>query len=144
MSQTNPEPAGKEESKKSSMKTKVKKKSRGERSIKSSDISNAKEADLSLVVTDSSLVAQTNKYQSLNDYFTAREWTANKPPLMTHNIWKRLIEKFFLHNAEELGRLSPSIPWQCYEPKFNSQLRLRMNIATHRIIHMIKKMMMKC
>ena len=126
------------------MKTKPKKKSRGERSTKSSDISNPKEADLSLVVTDTSLVAHNNKVQSINDYFAARDWTPNEPPEMTHNLWKMLIAKCFTHNATELGRLSPSIPWQCYEPECNSQLRLRMNITTHRIIHMIKKTMMKC
>ena len=44
------------------------KKSTGEMTTKSSDNSNSKETDLNLVVTDSSLVAQTNKYQPLNDF----------------------------------------------------------------------------
>ena len=147
MSWTKPEPAGKEESKKSSMKTKGKKKSSVDSATKTSDCSNAKETDLSLVVTEKSLISHNTSIQSLNDFFQARDWNRRnrkEPPEMTHNLWKRLITKCFLHNAAELGRISPRIPWQCYEPECNTQLRLRMSIATHRIINMIKKTMLKC
>ena len=35
-------------------------------------------------------------------------------------------------------RLSTTIPWQCYDPECNSQLKVRNNIANVRIMNLIK------
>ena len=148
MSRSKPKPAGKEESKKSSLKTKAKKNSSVERSAsKPSDCANAKETDLSLVVTEKSLNSHNLSIQSFNDFFQARDCSRRNhkdPPEMTHIIWKRLINKCFIHSPQQLERMKPNIPWQCFEPEGYPQLRHRMSVATLRITDMIKKTILTC